>query len=176
MIVFLIVLALLVLILVVPPIRRNLITRPLMPLVAGALPRMGDTERIALEAGSVWWEAELFSGRPEWKRLLAFRAKALTEEERAFLAGPVEELCRMLNEWEVMKGHDLPPEVWSFLKKHRFFGMIVPKEYDGLGFSANASAVSSRMRWRRLSASAWSPSLPPCSCASARSSQARHQA
>ena len=88
MIVFLIVLALLVLILVVPPIRRNLITRPLMPLVAGALPRMGDTERIALEAGSVWWEAELFSGRPEWKRLLAFRAKALTEEERAFLAGP----------------------------------------------------------------------------------------
>jgi acyl-CoA dehydrogenase len=153
-IVFLIVLALLVLILFVPPIRRNLITRPLMPLVAGALPRMGDTERIALEAGSVWWEAELFSGRPEWKRLLAFRAKALTDEERAFLAGPVEELCRMLNEWEVMKGHDLPPEVWSFLKKHRFFGMIVPKEYDGLGFSANAhSAVITKISSRSVTAS-----------------------
>ncbi|MGE5177664.1 MAG: acyl-CoA dehydrogenase [Bacteroidota bacterium] len=154
MIVFLVVLAVVVVVLAVPPIRRVLITRPLMPLVAGALPRMGETERIALEAGSVWWEAELFSGRPEWKRLLSFRPKTLTEEERAFLGGPVEELCRMLNEWEVMKRHDLPPEVWSFLKKHRFFGMIVPKEYDGLGFSAAAhSAVITKISSRSVTAS-----------------------
>lgn len=154
MIVLLIVLVLVVLVFAVPPVRRVVITRPLMPLVAGALPRMGETERIALEAGSVWWEAELFSGRPEWKRLLAFRAKALTDEERAFLAGPVEELCRMLNEWEVMKRHDLPPEVWSFLKKHRFFGMIIPKEYDGLGFSAAAhSAVITKISSRSVTAS-----------------------
>jgi len=148
-----IVLAALALVFLVPVIRRNLITRPLMPLVASALPRMGDTERIALEAGSVWWEAELFSGHPEWKRLLSFRPKALTDAERAFLAGPVEELCRMLHEWEIMKRRDLSPEIWSFLKKNRFFGMIIPEEYDGLGFSALAhSAVITKLSSRSVTA------------------------
>jgi len=149
-----IVLAVLLLALAVPLFRRNLLTRWIMPLVAGALPRMGETERIALEAGSVWWEAELFSGHPDWKRLLAFRAKALSDRERAFLAGPVEELCRMISEWEVIKLHDLPPEVWAFLKKHRFFGMIIPEEYDGLGFSAAAhSAVITKLSSRSVTAS-----------------------
>jgi acyl-CoA dehydrogenase len=141
------------LILVVRPLRRNLITRWVMPMVAGALPRMGETERIALEAGSVGWEAELFSGRPEWSRLLSFRAKGLTDKERAFLAGPVEELCRMTGEWDVMKRRDLSPETWEFLKKHRFFGMIIPEEYDGLGFSALAhSAVITKISSRSVTA------------------------
>ncbi len=144
----------LLLVLAVPPVRRNLLTRWIMPLVAGALPRMGDTERIALEAGSVWWDAELFSGRPDWKRLLDFRPKGLSDRERAFVAGPVEELCRMTSEWEVIKGHDLPPEVWAFLKKHRFLGMIIPEEYDGLGFSAAAhSAVITKLSSRSVTAS-----------------------
>jgi acyl-CoA dehydrogenase len=149
-----IILAVLVLTLAIPLIRRNLLTRWIMPLVAGALPRMGETERIALEAGSVWWDAELFSGHPDWKRLLGFRAKAMSDRERAFLAGPVEELCRMISEWEVIQRHDLPPEVWAFLKKHRFFGMIIPEEYDGLGFSALAhSAVITKLSSRSVTAS-----------------------
>lgn len=153
MIVFWIILAVLVLVLAVPVIRRNVITRWIMPVVAGALPRMGETERIALEAGSVWWEAELFSGRPEWKRLLSFRPKGLTDVERAFLAGPVEELCRMTSEWEVMKQRDLPPEVWAHLKKHGFFGMIIPAEFGGLGFSALAhSAVITKLSSRSVTA------------------------
>jgi acyl-CoA dehydrogenase len=147
------ILAVLAVVLNVPQVRRAVVTRWIMPVVAGALPRMGETERIALEAGSVWWEAELFSGHPEWKRLLSFRPKALTEKERAFLAGPVEELCRMTQEWEVLKHRDLPPEIWDYLKRNRFFGMIIPEEYDGLGFSAAAhSAVITKISSRSVTA------------------------
>ena len=147
------ILALMAAVLVVPPLRRTFLTRWIMPMVAGALPRMGETERIALEAGSVWWEAELFSGRPEWKRLLAFRPKGLSDKERAFLAGPVEELCRMTQEWEVMKHRDLSPEIWDYMKRQRFFGMIIPEEYGGLGFSAAAhSAVITKISSRSVTA------------------------
>jgi len=110
----------------VRPVRRALITRAIMPVLARTLPRMGETERIALEAGTVWWEAELFSGRPCWKKLLEFHPKELTQRERAFLDGPVNELCRMVNEWDVIQRGDLPGEAWEHLKKHRFFGMIIP--------------------------------------------------
>ena len=110
MIVVLVVLAVLILIFAFPPLRRILVTSWVMPIVGGALPRMGDTERIALEAGSVWWDAELFSGRPAWKKLLGFHAKPLTEAERAFLAGPVETLCGMVDEWDVLARRDLSPE------------------------------------------------------------------
>jgi acyl-CoA dehydrogenase len=140
-------------ILVAPPIRRLLLTSWLMPILASALPRMGETERVALEAGTVWWEAELFSGRPRWRKLLQFRPKALSERERAFLDGPVSELCRMIDDWDVLQRGDLPPEAWNFLKKNRFFGMIIPEEYGGLGFSALAhSAVITKLSSRSVTA------------------------
>ncbi|HEY3355143.1 MAG TPA: acyl-CoA dehydrogenase [Polyangia bacterium] len=130
----------------VPGVRRQVITRPLMPVLAGALPRMGDTERIALEAGSVWWDGELFSGDPNWRRLLEFTPRGLTERELAFMAGPVEQLCAMLDDYRVSEDGDLPGEVWALLKRERFFGMIIPEEYGGLGFSAAAhSAVVTRV-------------------------------
>ena len=120
----------------VPPLRRVLVTRWLMPILAGALPRMGETERIALEAGTVWWEAELFS-----------------ERERAFLDGPVNELCRMIHDWDVVRHGDIPPQAWELLKKERFFGMIIPEEYGGLGFSALAhSAVIVKLSSRSVTA------------------------
>src|SRR5206468_11934254 len=84
---------------------------------------------------------DLFSGRPDWKKLLNFQRKPLSARERAFLNGPVEELCAMVDEWTVEKEHDLPPEAWRFIKEKRFFGMIIPKEYGGLGFSALANSA-----------------------------------
>jgi acyl-CoA dehydrogenase len=141
-------------VLALPPIRRVLLTSWLMPMLSGVIPRMSETERIALEAGTVWWDAELFSGNPRWDRLLSFKPKALTDEERAFLAGPTEELCRLVDEWDVNRRGDLSPEAWAFLKKERFFGMIIPKEYDGLGFSAAAhSAVITKISSRSVTAS-----------------------
>jgi acyl-CoA dehydrogenase len=104
-----------------------------------ALPRLSDTEREAIEAGDVWWDADLFTGNPDWNKLLAFAPAKLSEEEQQFLDGPVEELCRMLNDWKInWEWHDLPPEVWDFLKSKKFFAMIIPKAYGGLGFSAYA--------------------------------------
>ena len=135
------------------PVRRLVVTRWLMPVLKGALPRMGATERIALEAGTVWWEAELFSGRPRWKKLLQEPKPELSDRERAFLDGPVNELCRMIDDWDVVQRGDLSAAAWDFLKKHRFFGMIIPEEYGGLGFSALAhSAVITRLSSRSVTA------------------------
>ena len=137
----------------VPAIRRRILTPFLMKAMARALPRMGDTERIALEAGTVWWDGELFSGRPDWKKLLDFQCKPLSARERAFLDGPVEELCAMVDEWRVEKEHDLPPDAWRFIKEKKFFGMIIPEEYGGLGFSALAnSAVVTKISSRSVAA------------------------
>src|SRR5258705_10117615 len=135
--------------LLVPALRRRLVTPAIMKAMARALPRMGDTERIALEAGTVWWDGDLFSGRPDWKKLLNFQRKPLSARERAFLNGPVEELCAMVDEWTVEKEHDLPPEAWRFIKENRFFGMIIPEEYGGLRFfpladSAGVTKISRR--------------------------------
>jgi len=106
------------------------------------VPSLSRTERDALEAGNVWWEGELFSGKPDWRRLIELPAPKLTDEEQAFLDGPTEELCRMLNDWEVTHELlDLSSEVWAFIKKERFFAMIIPKEYGGLGFSPLANSV-----------------------------------
>jgi acyl-CoA dehydrogenase len=137
----------------VPAIRRRVITPPIMRVLARALPRMGDTERIALEAGTVWWDGELFSGSPDWKKLLEFQCKPLSARERAFLDGPVEELCGMVEEWRVEGEGDLPPEVWRFIKEKKFFGMIIPEEFGGLGFSALAnSAVVTKISSRSVAA------------------------
>ncbi|HYR52101.1 MAG TPA: acyl-CoA dehydrogenase family protein, partial [Candidatus Dormibacteraeota bacterium] len=140
-------------VLAIPAIRRLLLTPFLMRALARALPRMGDTERIALEAGTVWWDGELFSGRPRWKKLLAFQNKPLSPRERAFLDGPVEELCGMVEEWKVERDGDLSPEAWRLIKEKRFFGMIIPEEYGGLGFSAIAnSAVVTKISSRSVAA------------------------
>jgi acyl-CoA dehydrogenase len=137
----------------VAPLRRRLISRALLGRMAAVLPRLGETERIALNAGTVWWDADLFSGRPDWRRLYAFEFGALSTEEQAFLAGPVEELCARLDDWQIHQQRDLPPEIWAFLKQHGFFGMIIPKTYGGLEFSHLAHArVVTRIASRSIAA------------------------
>ncbi|HET6546682.1 MAG TPA: acyl-CoA dehydrogenase [Rhodanobacteraceae bacterium] len=137
----------------VPPLRRHLVSRFVMPVFARVLPRIGETERIALEAGTVWWDGDLFSGMPVWQKLLDFRAPPLRAEEQAFLDGPVEELCRRLDDWEICQRRDLSPEIWDLLKRERYFGMIIPREYGGLGFSAIAhSRVVTRIASRSITA------------------------
>jgi acyl-CoA dehydrogenase len=119
--------------------RRDWITKPIFKWARRALPHLSDTEREAIEAGDVWWDGELFGGNPDWEKLIAFPRAALSAEERAFLDGPVDELCRMLDEWQInWELRDLPPQVWDFLKRRKFFALIIPKEYGGLGFSAYA--------------------------------------
>ncbi|MEJ2534701.1 MAG: acyl-CoA dehydrogenase, partial [Gammaproteobacteria bacterium] len=119
--------------------RQQMISAPFLDQYRKMLPSISDTEAAALEAGTVGWEGELFSGRPDWKQLLTTPFLGLSAEEQAFVDGPVEELCAMLDDWRAThEDADLPPEVWEFMKKNRFFGMIIPREYGGLGFSAMA--------------------------------------
>ena len=121
------------------PLRRALITARLLKVVRGILPQMSQTEREALEAGTVWWEGELFSGQPNWARLHALPIPRLSDDEQAFIDGPVETLCEMLDDWKITHElRDLPPQVWQFIKDQGFFGMIIPKEFGGKGFSALA--------------------------------------
>jgi acyl-CoA dehydrogenase len=123
----------------VDPFRLRFITRPFLRTYRRMLPAMSDTEREALEAGTVWWDGELFTGRPHWPKLLGAKAPQLTAEEQAFIDGPCEDLCRMIDDWDIThRRADLPPEVWDFLKKKGFFAMIIPKRYGGLEFSAYA--------------------------------------
>jgi acyl-CoA dehydrogenase len=123
----------------VEALRTRFVTRPFLRTYRRMLPSMSDTEREALEAGTVWWDGELFTGRPDWNMLLSAKAPQLTAEEQAFVDGPCEELCRMVDDWDVThRRADLPPEVWDFLKKKGFFAMIIPKKYGGLEFSAYA--------------------------------------
>ncbi|MBT8080634.1 MAG: acyl-CoA dehydrogenase [Gammaproteobacteria bacterium] len=122
--------------------RREKITRPALDIYRSMLPSMSDTEREALEAGNVWWDGELFSGKPDWQKLMTAPAPKLSEEEQAFLDGPCDELCRMIDDWDICHNRaDMPAEVWAFIKKHRFFAMIIPKQYGGLEFSAYANAM-----------------------------------
>jgi acyl-CoA dehydrogenase len=138
----------------VAPLRRALISNAVFGLFRKLMPPVSDTEREALEAGTVWWEAECFSGRPRWKRLLAVPRPSLSAQEQAFLDGPVEELCRLLDDWEIThEYHDLPPQAWAFIKANKLFGMIIPKKYDGLEFSAQAhSEVVLKLASRSLTA------------------------
>jgi len=119
--------------------RREYLTKPIFGWAKGVLPPISETEREALEAGDVWWDAELFTGTPDWEKLLATPPAKLSPEEEAFIAGPVDDLCRMVDDWKInWELRDLPPEVWDFMKRQKFFGMIIPKEFGGLGFSAFA--------------------------------------
>jgi acyl-CoA dehydrogenase len=134
--------------------RRDFVTKPIFSWARGVLPSMSDTEREALEAGDVWWDADLFTGDPDWTRLLAFAPAALTDEEKAFLKGPVDALCAMLDDWKInWEWRDLPQEAWDFIKREKFFGMIIPKEFGGLGFSPYAhSEVVRKISTRSLTA------------------------
>jgi acyl-CoA dehydrogenase len=143
-----------VLLLNLPLLRRRLLTRPVFALFQRIMPAMSDTEREALEAGTVWWEAELFNGAPRWEKLFGVSKAQLSPAEQAFIDGPVEELCRKLDDWDITHvRRDLPPEVWQYLKDNGFFGMIIPKQYGGLEFSALAhSAVVMKVSSRSVSA------------------------
>jgi len=125
--------------LTIPPLRHALVSAPLFALFRKVMPPMSQTEREAIEAGTVWWDAELFTGRPNWKKLIDMPAAALTAEEQRFLDEDVEELCAMVTDWETTNVYrDLPPHVWQFIRERGFLGMIIPKAYGGLGFSAFA--------------------------------------
>ncbi|PTR04593.1 acyl-CoA dehydrogenase [Nitrosomonas nitrosa] len=128
-----------VVVMVVPFLRRHLFSKWILKFFRRILPQISQTEQEALDAGTVWWEGELFSGKPDWHKLLAYPKPVLSPEESAFLEGPTEQLCAMLDEWRITHEHyDLPPPVWQFIKENGFFGLIIPKEYGGCGFSALA--------------------------------------
>ncbi|MDJ0657248.1 MAG: acyl-CoA dehydrogenase [Xanthomonadales bacterium] len=137
----------------ITPWRRALISDPALKWFRKVLPSLSKTEQEALEAGTVWWDADLISGMPDWKKLLNAPKPVLRPEEQAFLDGPVEELCGMLNDWEIRQDADLPEHVWDYLKEHGFFSMIISKKYGGLGFSAlGNSAVVMKLASRNLTA------------------------
>jgi acyl-CoA dehydrogenase len=116
--------------------RREQITAPMLRFYRTLVPHLSTTEREALEAGTVWWDGELFTGLPDWSKLAALPPPRLTDEERAFLEGPAEELCRRLNDWEITHElGDMPREIWDYIIEKRFFAMIIPKRYGGLEFS-----------------------------------------
>lgn len=123
-------------------IRQSLISRKALALFKTVLPAMSQTEKEALDAGTVWWEAELFKGKPGWEKLHAIQAPKLSAEEQAFLDGPVNEVCAMVSDFQVTHElADLPPEVWQYLKDNKFFAMIIKKKYGGLEFSAYAQSL-----------------------------------
>lgn len=138
----------------VKPLRRLLISNRLFGLYRKNMPKLSSTEREALEAGTVWWDAELFSGKPRWRRLLRQPKPGLSERELEFINGPVEQLCLMLDDWEICdKYQDLPEAAWRFIRENGFFGMIIPQQYGGLAFSAQAnSAVVMKLASRNLTA------------------------
>jgi acyl-CoA dehydrogenase len=136
----------------IPQVRRVTLTAPLYRYMKRIMPAVSATEQEALDAGDVGFDAEFFSGDPDWRKLAALRPPALTDEERAFLDGPTEELCAMLNDWEIRhEKRDIPSRIWKFVAEKGFLGMLISKEHGGLGFSPK------RSRW----CSARSPRAAP---------------
>src|SRR5881628_1622186 len=145
----------------IPFLRRLAFTNHVLALYRRILPDMSQTEKEAIDAGTVWWDADLFSGRPDFDKLLAVPEPRLSAEEQAFLDGPVEELCAMCNDWEITHElQDLPARVWQFIKDKGFLGMIIPKKYGGLGFSALAHSAVVMKLSTRSSAAAISVMVP----------------
>lgn len=145
----------------VRPLRRALLSRPLLALFRRVMPRMSPTEQAAIEAGTIWWDAELFAGSPEWRRLLDTPAPRLTPEEQRFLDVETEKLCDLANDWETTAvWQDLSPQAWAYARAHGFLGMIIPKRYGGLGFSAYAHSQVIQKLSTRCSAAAVSVMVP----------------
>ncbi|OGS94519.1 MAG: acyl-CoA dehydrogenase [Gallionellales bacterium RIFCSPLOWO2_12_FULL_57_18] len=134
----------------VPFMRRHVVSGAALKIFRKILPQISTTEQEAIDAGTVWWDGELFSGNPDWNKLLAFPKPSLSSEEQAFLDKEVEQLCAMLDDWDITHNRaDLSPEAWQFIRDKGFFGMIIPKLYGGLEFSAQAhSAVISKISSR----------------------------
>ncbi len=139
-----------VLVLGVPFLRRLLVSSFILKIFRKILPQVSQTEQEALDAGTVWWDGDLFSGRPRWSKLLSLPKPGLSDEEQSFLDNEVEQLCGMLDDWDITHTRqDLSPQAWQFIKDKGFFGMIIPKDYGGLGFSAQAhSAVVTKIASR----------------------------
>lgn len=153
--------AALLVLLLIRPVRRTLLSRPVMSVFRRIMPRMSATEQAAIEAGNVWWDAELFSGRPDWKRLLATPAPRLTDEEQTFLDVETERLCDLSNDWDsTAVWQDLSPEAWAYARDKGFLGMIIPRAYGGLGFSAYAHSQVIQKLSTRCSAAAVSVMVP----------------
>jgi len=141
--------------LVIPSdMRLDKFSRPLLGWVRSRLPKLSSTEEEALKSGSVDWDGELFSGKPEWSKLLDAKPAHLTSEEQAFLDGPVEKLCGMLDDWKIThEDYDLPDKVWKFIREKGFFGLVIPKEDGGMGFSNTAhSEIVMKISTRSVSA------------------------
>ncbi len=142
-------------------LRANYLTKPIYKWAKGVLPALSQTESEALTAGEVWWEAELFSGNPDWSKLHAVKAPKLSTEERAFFDGPCQELCGIVDDWKINnEDGDLPSKVWKFLRDEKFFGMIIPKSHGGLGFSAFAHSEIIRFISTRSVATAVTVMVP----------------
>jgi acyl-CoA dehydrogenase len=142
-------------------LRANLLTRPIHRWAKGVLPALSQTEAEALTAGEVWWEAELFSGDPDWDKLHAIATPRLSDEEQAFFDGPVQEFCAMIDDWKVNhEDGDLPADAWQFLRDNKFFGMIIPKKHGGLEFSAFAHSEIVRFISTRSVAAAVTVMVP----------------
>ena len=153
--------AALLVLLLIRPVRRTLLSRPVMSVFRRIMPRMSATEQAAIESGNVWWDAELFSGRPDWKRLLATPAPRLTDEEQTFLDVETERLCDLSNDWDsTAVWQDLSPEAWAYARDKGFLGMIIPRSYGGLGFSAYAHSQVIQKLSTRCSAAAVSVMVP----------------
>jgi acyl-CoA dehydrogenase len=122
-------------------IRKAYITGPLLEIYKSIMPEMSQTEKEAIDAGTTWFEADLFRGTPDWQKLHKFPAPRLSAEEQAFIDGPVEEVCRLTDDWHTTHERaDLTPEVWQYLKDNKFFALIIKKEYGGLAFSSYAQS------------------------------------
>lgn len=144
----------LIMLLCLTPLRRIFLVKPFLAYLSKILPPISETEKIVLEAGDLWWEKDLFRGLPDWKALHSISLSNLTHEEEAFINDQVEMLCSMLDDFNILTvEHDLPSTVWEFLKKQKFFGMVIPKKYEGLGFSALAhSSIVLKIATRSVSA------------------------
>lgn len=144
---------LLCILLLIPALRMRLITQPMFQSLSNAMPSMSDTEREALEAGTSWWEQELFQGHPDWHQYEQQQYPKLSQEEQDFIDHEVETLCGMLDEWEIHQHKDLPPEAWDYIKTQGFLGLIIPKSYGGREFSPFAqSRIMSKIASRSLTA------------------------
>ena len=136
-----------------PDLRRQYFSLPVYKMVKKILPEMSETEKDALEAGDVWVDGDLFQGDPDWNKILSIPKPELTKEEQDFLDNQAEHLCDMVDDWQVTRDMDLPEEVWAYIKEQGFLGMIIPKEYGGLGFSAIAhSTIVSKISTRSATA------------------------
>lgn len=137
----------------VEALRRQLLIEPVFRLLRRSLPAMSSTEQEALEAGTTWWEKDLFSGKPDWEKFEGIGLAQLSEEEQAFIDVEVEALCQLIDDWDVQQRQDLSPETWSYLREHGFFGLIIPKEFGGRAFSPYAqSRVMSKIASRSITA------------------------